>query len=639
MKNVLVVDDEETLILIIESKFEEYKDHFNVLTARNGQEAVQILESNVIDFVVTDLNMPIMGGIELLAYMSTKFPTVPAIAMTAFSTPEVEDTLAKMGTLRLLDKPVDLDVLAHTVMEGLARSHQGGTLSCISVSNFIQLINMEEKTCVVEVHGEENQRGFLYFNQGDLYDASLGELKGEPACYEMIAWDNVQLYLKEPPREKTPKRITKGIMSLVLEGVRLKDEAAASELRKLSGSDPAAEVTDEYAIDELNQELEAIKQEALPENREATPERLSPVKIVGTAEAEFIGKIFKIISSHLRDEALLQAVFVEVQALIPFDLAVILTLEKSRSGFLKVDFVMAGGETAISRGAYHRYQGSIFAGVLKKNAPRIVDDTGALSSRVEKEFLVKNGIKSCLLVPLTSDGVVTGLVLLAAKKTGMFGDVQNLAEWITVGISLASQRKRLSAEIIRRKQALEATKRIGRALVLWKFDIDRVLKFSMEAVRLTMGVEAGSLMLRIDNKLKVAHSFNTKGKSIKNFRLKMGQGIAGYVASRGKPVIVNDTRKSPRFFSGIDKITRFKSRSALCVPLGSEKKVTGVIQVLNKIAGDFNSGDQEFLQAIADAVSTAMDTAGCYKQALTKAEYEQDVRRTLQEFLVKGALK
>jgi len=54
--------------------------------ARNGQEAIQILESNVIDFAVTDLNMPIMVGIELLAYMSTKFPTIPAIAMTGFST-------------------------------------------------------------------------------------------------------------------------------------------------------------------------------------------------------------------------------------------------------------------------------------------------------------------------------------------------------------------------------------------------------------------------------------------------------------------------------------------------------------------------------------------------------------------------
>ena len=163
MKNVLIVDDEETLLLIIESRFEDYKDQFKVLTASNGKEAIDILESNVVDFVITDLNMPILDGIELLAHMSAHYPTTPAIAMTAFSTPEVEEKLEKMGTLRIMDKPVDLDVLAHTVLDGLARSHQGGSLTCISVSNFLQLINMEEKTCLVEVHSEEQKRGIYIF--------------------------------------------------------------------------------------------------------------------------------------------------------------------------------------------------------------------------------------------------------------------------------------------------------------------------------------------------------------------------------------------------------------------------------------------------------------------------------------------
>ena len=151
-----------------------------------------------------------------------------------------------------------------------------------------------------------------------------------------------------------------------------------------------------------------------------------------------------------------------------------------------------------------------------------------------------------------------------------------------------------------------------------------------------MNVEAGSLMLRTADELKVAHSFNTKVKSLKTFRLKIGQGIAGYVAAKGKPLTVNDTSKSAQFFPGIDKTTGFITRSALCVPLVSQQKVAGVIQVLNKTDGDFIAGDEEFLQAIADAVSTAMEIARLYKKAINTAEYEQDVRRTLQEFLVKG---
>jgi transcriptional regulator with GAF, ATPase, and Fis domain len=538
-----------------------------------------------------------------------------------------------------MDKPVDLDVLAHTVLDGLARSYQGGTLTCISVSNFLQLINMEEKTCLVEVHGEGQERGFLFFHQGELYDAILGNLKGEPACYEMIAWDNVQLYLKDLPKKKTKRRIKKKILSLVLEGLRLKDEAAAGDVRKSAGPDADPEKTEAYAIDELNQELELLKQEAVPEDQKGLSESQEPVKIVGPDQIEFIGKIFKIINSPRRHEELIPAVLKEIQAFIPFDFAAILAREKSRPGYLKVVELMTGEKTTISKDAYHRYQGSIFAKALKQNAPIVLDDTGSLSSTIEKDFFAKNGLTSCFIVPLVRDGSETELLVLAATKSGSFGGFQNMAAWIADGISFANQRQILAAEIIKRKQALETIKRIGRALVSLEFDIDRVLKISMEAVRLTMNVEAGSLMLRNDDQLRVAHSFNTKVKSLKTFRLKIGQGIAGYVAAKGKSLIVNDTRKSSRFFSGIDKITGFKTRSALCVPLVSQKKVAGVIQVLNKIDGDFAAGDEEFLQAIADAVSTAMDVARLYNQAINTAEYEQDVRRTLQEFLVKGALK
>ncbi len=632
MKNVLIVDDEETLLLIIESRFEDYKDQFRVLTARNGKEAIELLESNVIDFVVTDLNMPILDGIELLAYMSTKFPTIPAIAMTAFSTPEVEEKLEKMGTLRIMDKPLNLDVLAHAVMEGLAHSHQGGTLTCISVSNFLQLIHMEEKTCIVEVHGEEQKRGYLYFHQGELYDAVLGDLLGEPACYEMVAWENVQLYVKDPPREKTRKRISKGVLSLVLEGLRLKDEAAAKKERKSTQLPPSDETASERASDELDQQLQTLKPKEMSDERK-------PFRLDTTAQIDFIGKIFNVINSGRRDETLLHNVFKEIQAIVPFDHAVMMIREKSRSGYLKVIDLMIRGNSTISKGAYYHYQGSIFAEVLKKKTPMVLDETGSLSKAAEKEFFADNSLNSCLLVPLMTDDIVQGLLVFAATKPGIFSGAQQFAQLIADGISCIYERSSLTAEIDKTKQALDATKRIGRASVSWAFDINKTLQYAVKMIQRMMNVEAGSLMLKIDDELKVAFYFNIKVKSMKKFRIKIGQGIAGYVAAKGKSLVVNDAQKSSRFFAGIDKQTGFKTRSVLCVPLVSRKKVTGVIQVLNKIDGDFTAGDEVVLQAIADSVSTAMEAASLYRHAVSLAENEQDVRRALQQFLSKGVLK
>jgi CheY-like chemotaxis protein len=610
MKNVLIVDDEETLLLIIESRFEDYKDQFSVLTAPNGKEAIEILESKVIDFVVTDLNMPILDGIELLAHMSAKFPTIPAIAMTAFSTPEVEEKLEKMGTLRIMDKPLNLDLLANTVMKGLALSHQGGTLTCISVSNFLQLIHMEEKTCIVEVHGEEQKRGFLYFHQGELYDAGLGDLKGEPACYEMVAWENAQLYVKDPPRKKTTKRINKGVMSLVLEGLRLKDEKALKKGRKSQESNPSAEIISEQVSGALDQEVETLRQEDVPNDQK-------PVSIAHNAQIDFIGKIFKVLNSSIPDGKLLHEAFKEIQAIVPFDLAAMMIREKSRSGYLKVLDLMTRGSSTISKGAYYHYQGSIFAEVMKQKTPMVLDDIGSLSTAAEKKFFVKNNLKSCLLVPLFADDIVKGLLVFAATMPGIFSGTQQFTQLLADGFSCIYKRCSLTAEIDKTKQGLDATKQIGRALVSWTFEIDKVLKYAVEMIQKIMNVEAGSLMLKTDDELKVVFYFNIKVKSMKKFRIKIGQGIAGYVAAKGKSVLVNDAKKSSRFFSGIDKQTGFKTRSVLCIPLVSRKKVTGVIQVLNKIDGDFTAGDEVLLQAIADSVSAAMEAASLHGRAVT----------------------
>jgi YesN/AraC family two-component response regulator len=83
MKNVLVVDDEEAILLTMAGRFEDYKDQFNVFTAGNGKEAIKVLKSSTIDLVITDLKMPVMDGIELLAYMSTNFSTIPATVPSA----------------------------------------------------------------------------------------------------------------------------------------------------------------------------------------------------------------------------------------------------------------------------------------------------------------------------------------------------------------------------------------------------------------------------------------------------------------------------------------------------------------------------------------------------------------------------
>ena len=122
---------------------------------------------------------------------------------------------------------------------------------------------------------------------------------------------------------------------------------------------------------------------------------------------------------------------------------------------------------------------------------------------------------------------------------------------------------------------------------------------------------------------------------MKKFRLKLGQGIAGYVAARGEAIAVNDTEKSSHFFPVIDETSGFRTRSALCVPMISQGRVIGVIEVLNKTGGDFSLDDQDLLQAIATSVCIALENARLYKETLSMAQHERDVRRMFQKFVPK----
>lgn len=120
MREVLIVDDEEPLLLTIADGLSIYKKYFNLLTATNGADAVKVLKSSpVIDLVLTDLSMPKMDGFELLAYMNRNYPKIPVILMTAFGTPKIEEIVSSMGIFRYLEKPLDINIIADNIFEAL----------------------------------------------------------------------------------------------------------------------------------------------------------------------------------------------------------------------------------------------------------------------------------------------------------------------------------------------------------------------------------------------------------------------------------------------------------------------------------------------------------------------------------------
>ncbi len=223
MKTVLIVDDESRLIQSIEAGLKIYRDRFNVVTALNGKQAINILNQSDIDLVVTDLKMPEVDGFELLAYICKTFPSMPAIVMTAFSTPDIEEYIESTNSLKLLEKPIDFDELADSILENLEKKSQEYKVAGFSLANFMQLLQMEQKTSLLNVKSNKGQ-GLIYFQKGELYAALIGNVQGEEAVYKMLSLKNIEISLKQPPPQKVKKNIRKNLMAVLLEGARLNDE-------------------------------------------------------------------------------------------------------------------------------------------------------------------------------------------------------------------------------------------------------------------------------------------------------------------------------------------------------------------------------------------------------------------------------
>jgi GAF domain-containing protein len=97
-------------------------------------------------------------------------------------------------------------------------------------------------------------------------------------------------------------------------------------------------------------------------------------------------------------------------------------------------------------------------------------------------------------------------------------------------------------------------------------------------------------------------TFGKRTKQIlkSNVELKMGEGLAGWVAVNRKPVIIKDVQEDTRFFKEADHYTGFHTRDLLCVPIVYGKELLGVIEVLNsKNKPCFNAEDEEILDSFA----------------------------------------
>jgi Nif-specific regulatory protein len=149
-------------------------------------------------------------------------------------------------------------------------------------------------------------------------------------------------------------------------------------------------------------------------------------------------------------------------------------------------------------------------------------------------------------------------------------------------------------------------------LLTASIDLPALLKVIVTSVTTLLECEASSLFL-IDptgEQLILKVATGPVGGEIKELRLKIGDGIAGWVAKHRKSLIVNDPKHDPRFFPAVDRSTGFQTRSILAVPLMDHDQIVGVLEIFNTAkAKQFDQSDMELLNAFGSYASVALRNA------------------------------
>ncbi|HZX47701.1 MAG TPA: sensor domain-containing diguanylate cyclase [Nitrospirota bacterium] len=182
---------------------------------------------------------------------------------------------------------------------------------------------------------------------------------------------------------------------------------------------------------------------------------------------------------------------------------------------------------------------------------------------------------------------------------------------------LKQENNELRATVKQVKKELAFFINVGKLLTS-TLEFNKVTEIIMGNVQKLVSVEAWSLLL-IDDKMDEIYYAASKGSIIpgelKNVRLKIGEGIAGIAAERGKPLIVRNVLKDQRCSKCFRDIKGLVPRDILCVPIVSKKKTIGILELVNKKNGRvFTKNEQELMLKFADQASMAIEHANLYNK-------------------------
>jgi signal transduction histidine kinase len=282
-------------------------------------------------------------------------------------------------------------------------------------------------------------------------------------------------------------------------------------------------------------------------------------------------------------------------------------------------------------------QGTIIDETMQTGVPKFFSDLRLASPDPLTRLLRRALFQSLVCLPLGTPDKVQGVMLMGDPRRRLFqiADVE-LLHTIAGQIGTSLRNAWVFAQSQRQLEELESVTEAARAVVS-SLNASQIPIRIMEEVIAKLDTEAAALLLLdpVLQELETVAAAGPKASSLEEMRIKVGQGVAGWVAQHEQPLLIPDLAADERFSEDPDQSLAADTHSILCVPLLVRQRLTGVVQVINKRHGQFSRADQRLLELLATFAAVAIENARLYEEAQRQTQqatlYAKDLSTAFQQ--------
>lgn len=214
VKHVLVADDDRILRAMIVRALEKADGTIAVAEADNGEAAIRLLKTAPVDLVITDINMPKVNGIMVLAYLNAFLPQIPCFVMTAYGTSRLRAKLPQ-DLLRFYQKPFDAQDMASAAVVALRRSAPIRGCGGMTLVHFLRIIEAEKLTATLTIEHPPGPATRIYISENMVLDAVCGQRQGESVAFEAVSFENPAYCLDHTVPDTVRRRLDLALSDLI----------------------------------------------------------------------------------------------------------------------------------------------------------------------------------------------------------------------------------------------------------------------------------------------------------------------------------------------------------------------------------------------------------------------------------------